>query len=71
VTPVHPTARPASTAGEVVRQAGAVTELAGLDAAVGRCRACPRLVEWREGSPAKRAAFKQKRTGAAGADFAG
>jgi uracil-DNA glycosylase len=38
----------ARTAEEVVRGAAAVSELAALDAAVADCRACPRLVAWRE-----------------------
>ncbi len=33
---------------DVVRLAAASAELAGLDAAVSVCRACPRLVSWRE-----------------------
>jgi uracil-DNA glycosylase family 4 len=38
----------ARTADEVVRGAAAVSELTALDAAVADCRACPRLVAWRE-----------------------
>ncbi len=38
----------ASTPGDVVAIAAAVTTVAELDAAVSVCRACPRLVQWRE-----------------------
>lgn len=38
----------AHDAGEVVATAAATTSLAHLDASVSECRACPRLVEWRE-----------------------
>lgn len=49
----------ARTPAEVVGQAAAVTGLAGLDGAVAGCRACPRLVAWREEVAAtKRAAFQ-------------
>jgi uracil-DNA glycosylase len=48
----------ACTAEEVVRGAAAVHELAALDAAVSDCRACPRLVAWREEvARTRRAAF--------------
>ena len=39
---------PAQSAGDVAAAARAVTTIAELDAAVAECRACPRLVEWRE-----------------------
>lgn len=43
---------------EVVRLAGEAVSLAGLDARISVCRACPRLVEWREATAlGKRAAF--------------
>jgi uracil-DNA glycosylase family 4 len=38
----------ASTAGQVVAIAEAVQTVSELDAVVSVCRACPRLVEWRE-----------------------
>ncbi len=38
----------ATDAEDVVTRAGALTTLAGLDAEVSVCRACPRLVQWRE-----------------------
>jgi uracil-DNA glycosylase len=38
----------AASAADVRRLAGAATTLAGLDATVSVCRACPRLVQWRE-----------------------
>ena len=48
----------AGDAAEVVRLAAAADSLAELDAAVSVCRACPRLVEWRERVAAeKRAAY--------------
>ena len=48
----------ARTAEEVVRGAAAVSDLAALDAAVADCRACPRLVAWREQvAEVRRAAF--------------
>jgi uracil-DNA glycosylase family 4 len=53
--------RPATGAGEVVRQAGAAGDLATLDALVSRCRACPRLVAWREEVAAtRRASFRDQ-----------
>jgi uracil-DNA glycosylase family 4 len=49
---------PARTAEEVRRQAVAAADLADLDGAVSACRACPRLVAWREEvARTKRAAF--------------
>lgn len=54
-------AGPAGNASEVVGQARDVADLAHLDAAVGRCRACPRLVAWREEvAVTKRAAFRDQ-----------
>ena len=48
----------ARTAEEVVRGAAAVRDLTALDAAVSDCRACPRLVAWREEvASVRRAAF--------------
>jgi uracil-DNA glycosylase family 4 len=38
----------ATSAGDVARLAGSVADLAELDACVSVCRACPRLVAWRE-----------------------
>ncbi len=56
--PAGPRAPVAHTAGDVVRLAGEAADLAGLDAAVSVCRACPRLVGWREDvAVAKRASF--------------
>jgi hypothetical protein len=46
----------ASTPEEVVAIAGTAKSLTELDAAVSVCRACPRLVEWRE----QVAQFKRK-----------
>jgi len=37
-----------STADDVLRRAGAASNLAELDDEITRCRACPRLVQWRE-----------------------
>ena len=48
----------AHTAGEVVELAGAALRLADLDARISVCRACPRLVDWREEvARVKRASF--------------
>ena len=48
----------ARTAEEVVRAAAGARDLAAVDAAVAECRACPRLVSWREEVAAtRRAAF--------------
>jgi uracil-DNA glycosylase family 4 len=42
-------------------QAPAITDLPALDAAIAECRACPRLVAWREEVAAtKRAAFRDQ-----------
>jgi uracil-DNA glycosylase family 4 len=48
----------AESPADVIRLAGGARSLAELDAAVSMCRACPRLVAWREDvAEAKRAAF--------------
>jgi len=48
----------AHSAADVVRIAGAAPDLAGLHERVIACRACPRLVEWREHvAETRRAAF--------------
>jgi uracil-DNA glycosylase family 4 len=45
----------------VTRQAGAVADLVELDRAVAACRACPRLVAWREQvGVTRRAAFRDE-----------
>ncbi|HYN93185.1 MAG TPA: uracil-DNA glycosylase [Pilimelia sp.] len=51
----------ARTPAEVAARAARVTDLPALDAAVGGCFACPRLVAWREEvAAAKRAAFRDE-----------
>lgn len=46
---------------EVARAAAAAQDLTALDAAVCACRACPRLVNWREEVAAvRRAAFRDQ-----------
>lgn len=51
----------ARDAGQVAALAGAVANLADLDADVSVCRACPRLVDWREDvAAAKRKAFAEQ-----------
>ena len=51
-------ATPACADPEAVRRTADTSDLAGLCAAVSVCRACPRLVAWREGvAHAKRASF--------------
>jgi uracil-DNA glycosylase family 4 len=46
---------------EVARTAAAAPDLATLDAAVSTCRACPRLVSWREEvATVRRAAFRDQ-----------
>jgi len=51
----------ARTPEEVAWQAARATDLADLDGAVSGCRACPRLVAWREEVAAtKRAAFRDE-----------
>ena len=50
-----------TSAADVVRAAAAVDDLAALDAVVPTCRACPRLVAWRElVGVEKRAAFRDE-----------
>ncbi len=46
--PATPDTVVASTAAQVVERAGAVDAVDRLDAEVSVCRACPRLVQWRE-----------------------
>ncbi len=46
--PAGPGTPVAADAGEVARLAGAAASLSELDARVSVCRACPRLVSWRE-----------------------
>lgn len=49
------------TAGEVVSRAARAADLAGLDASIASCFACPRLVAWREeAARTKRAAFRDQ-----------
>jgi uracil-DNA glycosylase family 4 len=56
-----PTTPVATTAADVVRLAGNAPTLDRLDARVSVCRACPRLVEWREEVAAvRRAAFRDE-----------
>lgn len=51
----------AGTAADVVRQAAASGDLAGLDTAISGCLACPRLVRWREEvAVTRRAAFRHE-----------
>ncbi len=46
---------------EVARAAASATDLTRLDAAICACRACPRLVEWREEvARTRRAAFRDE-----------
>jgi uracil-DNA glycosylase family 4 len=52
---------PALTAADVIAQAAGAADLAALDARVSECRACPRLVAWREEVGAtRRAAFRDQ-----------
>jgi uracil-DNA glycosylase family 4 len=52
---------PATTPTQVAAQAGAAADLTVLDARVGECRACPRLVAWREEvASTRRAAFRDQ-----------
>ncbi len=52
---------PAHTPGEVVTQAATAADLTGLDRRVIECRACPRLVDWRESVAAtRRASFREQ-----------
>ncbi len=56
-----PTTPVALTADDVARLAGVVTEVAGLDEASTVCRACPRLVAWREEvAEVKRRSFRDQ-----------
>jgi uracil-DNA glycosylase len=56
--PATPRTPVAASAGDVVSLAGAARTSAALEARVSVCRACPRLVEWREKVAAeKRRAF--------------
>ena len=51
----------AGTAADVARIAAAAPDLPALDAAVSVCRACPRLVSWREEvATVRRAAFRDQ-----------
>lgn len=51
----------AHNAGQVSALAGAIADLADLDADISVCRACPRLVQWREDvAVAKRKAFAEQ-----------
>src|SRR6185503_8752797 len=57
-TPATPVAH---TPDDVRRLAGAATSVSALDAAVSVCRACPRLVQWREDvAVAKRRSFAEE-----------
>ncbi|MCC2592610.1 uracil-DNA glycosylase [Tessaracoccus sp. OS52] len=57
--PADPLTPVATTAAEVARLAGAAGSVAELDARVSVCRACPRLVDWREAvaTTGRRASF--------------
>lgn len=46
--PGHPATARAADATEVTRLAGAAQSIGELDALISVCRACPRLVTWRE-----------------------
>jgi uracil-DNA glycosylase family 4 len=55
---LHRPGPPARAAGEVATFAASAPDLAALDASVAACRACPRLVTWREQvARERRAAF--------------
>src|SRR5512140_3112085 len=43
-----PAAQPPDSADPIMTVASAIPDLAALDAAISECRACPRLVAWRE-----------------------
>jgi len=59
--PYPPDVTAALTADQVAAQAATAPDLAGLDRQVSGCRACPRLVEWRETVAAtRRAAFRDQ-----------
>ncbi|WP_425570986.1 uracil-DNA glycosylase [Rugosimonospora acidiphila] len=52
---------PAHDAGQVAAQARSAADLEVLDARIGHCRACPRLVTWREEvARTRRAAFRDQ-----------
>ncbi|TRY19593.1 uracil-DNA glycosylase [Tessaracoccus rhinocerotis] len=57
--PATPATPVAGSAPDVVRLAAAASSATGLDALVSVCRACPRLVEWRErvATTGRRASF--------------
>jgi uracil-DNA glycosylase family 4 len=58
--PADPVA-PARTAAEVVAQARDAAGIDALDARIGQCRACPRLVAWREEvAVTRRASFRDQ-----------
>jgi uracil-DNA glycosylase family 4 len=60
--PAQPTTPVAHDAGDVVRLAASAPSLGHLDARVSVCRACPRLVAWREKvARERRAAFAGER----------
>ncbi len=53
--------RPAASAAEVAAQAREAGDLGGLTAMISQCRACPRLVAWREEvAETRRAAFRDQ-----------
>jgi uracil-DNA glycosylase len=57
-TPSTPVAR---SPGDVLRLAAAASDVAGIDACSSVCRACPRLVAWREEvAQSRRAAYAQE-----------
>lgn len=59
--PARPDSPVARTADDVARLAAASTDLTDLDAAMTVCRACPRLVAWREDvAVTKRRAFRDQ-----------
>ena len=59
--PAAPTTPVAHSADDVVRLAGNAPTLDHVEARVSVCRACPRLVEWRERvATEKRAAFRDE-----------
>ncbi len=59
--PATPDTRVACDAGQVAALAGAVVDMGTLDAEVSVCRACPRLVGWREEvAVVKRRAFAEQ-----------
>ncbi|GAA1736959.1 uracil-DNA glycosylase family protein [Isoptericola hypogeus] len=59
--PTVPSGRPDPSSPRYPQAAGAATSLAALDAHLVDCRACPRLVAWREEVAAtRRAAFREE-----------